>query len=289
MRLILPIFLFSVPCLYGQVTVHLNGTQIGTRPVLNFSAGTGMSQSCVDRVALNRVDCSSSINSAIVTTHDTIHSNENYCDSANGSTQYSCKLPFKALPRYVLGMTFLLRADATCSASCSLDIDTNGSRNIKMPDGTTDPRGAIIAGQPYWIFFDGTVFRLLSASGISAAASSPSSADERGDVRARRVIGAMDTMTYAPTMSVDVTAGDLHKITTANSAGNATMNARTAGIPGQHMWILIANDQISPKTITFGANLRSAGPITGTPGKTSTLQFVSDGSAWYEVARTQGL
>jgi hypothetical protein len=55
------------------------------------------------------------------------------------------------------------------------------------------------------------------------------------------------------------------------------------------MWILIANDQIGAKTITFGSNIRSAGPFTGTPGKTATLQFVSDGIAWYEVTRTLGL
>jgi hypothetical protein len=83
--------------------------------------------------------------------------------------------------------------------------------------------------------------------------------------------------------------GDLHKIRTAPNAGNATLGAATGGLPGQHMWIIIANDNVSAKTITFGANLLSAGPLAGATGKSATIHFVSDGTAWYEVSRTVGL
>ena len=55
------------------------------------------------------------------------------------------------------------------------------------------------------------------------------------------------------------------------------------------MWVIIVNDQISGKTVSFGNNFKSAGPLVGTPGKSTTLQFISDGSAWYEVARTGNL
>jgi hypothetical protein len=282
------LLLLILPSASAQVTtIDVNGNPIGSRPVLNFYSGPGIVQSCSDNPDKKRVDCSSAFNSALIATHDAVHSNENFCDSSNGSTLYTCRLPPKVLTQYTLGMTFLLRTDATCMAGCSLNIDGLGPKAIKQTDGSTDPSGALVAGQPQWVFFDGVVFRLLSAA--SARASSSSSSDERGDVRARRVIGAMDTMPYASSITVDVTAGDLHKTTTANSAGNATISASTAGLPGQHMWILIANDQIGAKTITFGSNIRSAGPFTGTPGKTATLQFVSDGIAWYEVTRTLGL
>jgi len=35
--------------------------------------------------------------------------------------------------------------------------------------------------------------------------------------------------------------------------------------------------------------LRSSGTLAGTPGKTATIQFISDGTAWYESARTTNL
>jgi hypothetical protein len=94
---------------------------------------------------------------------------------------------------------------------------------------------------------------------------------------------------YQPAMTLDVTGGDVHKIRTVPSAGNATLTASTGGLPGQHMWIIIANDNTTAKTIAFGANLLSAGPLTGVIGRSATIHFVSDGSAWYEVARTVGL
>jgi hypothetical protein len=146
--------------------------------------------------------------------------------------------------------------------------------------------GILAAGQPQWIFYDGRVFRLMGGAG-AAAPSGPQ--DSRGDVIARRLIGAMDTMTYAGTMTLDVTAGDLHKTTTSNLVGNATINAATRGLPGQHMWIIVQNDEIGGKTIAFGANFRSSGALTGSAGKAATLEFVSDGTAWYEVVRTPNL
>jgi hypothetical protein len=81
----------------------------------------------------------------------------------------------------------------------------------------------------------------------------------------------------------------VHKTTTSNAVGNASINAATPGLPGQHMWVIIVNDQISGKTVSFGNNFKSAGPLLGSAGKSTTLQFISDGVAWYEVARTGNL
>jgi hypothetical protein len=288
MRLRSAILLLFLPCVYSQPpTVYVNGTKIGAEPGLNFSPAGGITWACLDNHSANRVDCTTSFNSALIPTHDTVHANENFCDSSNGTTAYTCTILPKNLIQYATGMIFLLRADASCSSACTLNMDGIGVRTIKQADGATDPN--IAAHQPYWIFYDGVIFRLISAAGGSASAANAAVTDQRGDVRARRVIGAMDTMTFAANMNLDVTAGDLHKTTTANSVGNATINASTGGLPGQHMWIIIVNDQISAKTITLGSNLRGAGTLTGTAGKTTTLQFVSDGNAWYEVGRTQGL
>jgi hypothetical protein len=96
-------------------------------------------------------------------------------------------------------------------------------------------------------------------------------------------------MPYASSVTLETTAGDMHKTTTSNAIGNATINAATGGLAGQHMWVIIVNDQLSAKTVSFGRYLKSAGPLTGSPGKSATLQFISDGVAWYEVARTTNL
>lgn len=264
----------------GSINVQVDGQPVGTERTLNLIPGNGIMHACVDNRAASRVDCKPSYNTALIATHDTVHSNENYCFSANGTVGYTCRMRYKTLSGYSAGMTFLLVVDVPCNSACNLNIDRAGTVSIKMIDGTTDPRGALIAGQPQWIFYDGSVFRLMG--GLNAR-------DSRGDLLARRVIGAMETTTYTPAITLDVTQGDTHKITTLPAVGNATINASTAGLPGQHMWIIVANDPAAARTITFGANLKSSGALTGTPGKSATLQFISDGAAWYEVARTANL
>ena len=279
-------------CAAAQITVQIGGQQVGQpRNVLNFTNGgtsvSGIVTACSDDT--HRLNCSSSYNSAFIATHDTVHENENFCNSTNGTTAYTCGLPFKKLGSYQTGMTFLLSADAPCPASCTVNIDGVGALNIKRADGTTDPGGLIAAGQPQWIFYDGKVFRLVAAGAAPAGGPERDVTDARGDVRARRVIGAMDRMNYAAKITLDVTAGDLHKLRTTDASPSATIDAATAGLEGQHMWIIISNDPNSGKTIRFGDHFRSAGPLTGAADKSATLQFVSDGTAWYEVARTPNL
>lgn len=101
--------------------------------------------------------------------------------------------------------------------------------------------------------------------------------------------GSMDTMTYASTISLDVTLGNVHKTTTVNATGAATINASAVGTAGQHMWVMIKNDATSGKVITFGTNFHSTGTITGTTSKVAMIHFISDGVGWYEVARTLAL
>ncbi len=286
MRLKYILLSLSVVGAHAQnIAVQVGGNLVGIEKTLNFLPGTGVVQVCLDNKIQQSIDCTPSFNTALIATHDTVHWNENYCLSANGTTQYTCSLPNSALTSYRAGMAVLLNVDTDCLRDCSLNIDHVGLLNIKKPDGTTDPGGTLVARQPQWVFYDGTVFRLMSG----ASAGGGSAADQRGDVRARRLISSMDSLAYQAAMTLDVTAGDVHKIRTIPNAGNATLNAATGGLPGQHMWIIIANDNTTAKTITFGANLLNAGPLAGVVGKSATIQFVSDGTAWYEVARTVGL
>jgi hypothetical protein len=287
--------LFALMCLWSaaafaqNVTVQVGARPVGTRAALNLESGSGILETCRDEGATNnRITCVPSYNSAVIATHDSVHNNENYCSSSNGSTQYTCSLPYKVITAYQAGMTFLLVADAPCSSSCSLNIDNAGIVNIKKSDGTADPGGALIVGEPQWVFYDGKVFRLMGGGGGSRGGDDRER-DRARDSVARRFIASMETMTYAATVNLETTAGDVHKTITNNSVGNATINAATGGLPGQHMWIIVVNDQLSAKTISFGEHIKSTGSLTGAPGKSATLQFISDGTAWYEVARTTNL
>jgi hypothetical protein len=143
------------------VTVDLNGAVQGTQATLNFISGTGILQSCVNNTGASRVDCTPSYNSALIPTHDTIHANENYCASSNGTTSYTCSMPDKALTAYATGQMFLLNVDTTCATTCTLNIDGAGIKTITQSNGVSSPSGTLVAGQAQLIWYDGTVMRLM--------------------------------------------------------------------------------------------------------------------------------
>ncbi len=269
-----------------NITVQVGGKAVGSASVLNFESGTGIIQSChPDPAGSARITCTPSSDSALIPHRDDIHGTQNYCLSGAHSTAYLCRISRGTLFAYSIGMTFVLMVDVPCNAQCSLNVDGLGPVSIKRSDGVTDPLGTLAAGEPQWVFYDGRVFRLMGGGGGARGVTD----DRDRDAMARRFIAALETIPYARSMSIETTAGDMHKTTTSNAVGNATLNAATAGLPGQHMWIIIVNDQISGKTVSFGNNFKIAGPLAGAPGKSATLQFISDGTAWYEVARTANL
>jgi hypothetical protein len=143
------------------VTVDLNGSAQGTQAALNFISGTGIIQSCVNNSGAARVDCTPSYNTALIPTHDTIHANESYCASSNGTTAYTCSMPDKALTAYSAGQAFLLNVDTTCASSCTVNIDGVGAKTITKSDGVTAPTGTLIAGQAKFVWYDGSIMRLM--------------------------------------------------------------------------------------------------------------------------------
>ncbi len=143
------------------LSIALNGTTQGTQATLNFISGTGIVQSCSNNTGASRVDCTPSFNTALIPTHDTIHANESYCASSNGTTGYTCSMPDKALTAYTAGQVFLLNVDTTCATSCSLNIDNVGLKSITKKDGVTAPGGVLVAGQAQFVWYDGTVMRLM--------------------------------------------------------------------------------------------------------------------------------
>jgi hypothetical protein len=145
------------------LNIATNGTTQGTQPTLNFISGTGLVQTCVNNSGANRVDCTPSLNSAVALTIATAQSGVPiYCRSSNGSTAYTCSLSgARTLTAYTSGMVVLLSVDSTCSASCSLNIDGVGLVSVKKIDGVTDPGGTLVANQPQWAAYNGTVFLLM--------------------------------------------------------------------------------------------------------------------------------
>ena len=151
----------------GTISILLGGVPVGSAPVLNFQPAatanqpSGIVMSCVPNSTLNSIDCTYTSNTAYTPTIDRVHHNLNFLQSSNGTTNYVAKAPGTALLTNQFGDTWLLEVDTTCTASCSLRIDNVGLVNIKQSDGTTDPGGQLVAGRPRWIWFDGTVFRLV--------------------------------------------------------------------------------------------------------------------------------
>jgi len=268
-----------------SINVQVGGRPVGATNTLNFESGNGIIQSCRSDNG-TRITCAPAYDSAVIALRGALHGAQNYCASATRSTSYFCHMSSGNLMAYNPGLTFVLMADVPCNTQCSLNIDGLGPIGIKRSDGIIDPLGALAAGQPQWVFYDGQVFRLMSSA---ARGGEDRDRDRERDSTARRFLASMETIPYAASLTLQTTAGDMHKTTTSNTVGNANINAATPGLPGQHMWIIITNDQISGKTITFANNFKSAGPLKGSPGKSATLQFISDGTVWYEVARTTNL
>jgi hypothetical protein len=101
------------------------------------------------------------------------------------------------------------------------------------------------------------------------------------------IIQKVSALTYASPTSVDVTLGNVYTVTTVNATGSVTFNASAGGTSGQSMTIIITNDATSAKTITFGTNFVANGTLTPSgAGKVATIQFISNGTNFYEVSRT---
>ena len=61
-----------------NVTVQVGARPVGTRSALNLESGNEILQTCRDEgEANNRITCVPSYNSALISTHDSVHNNEN--------------------------------------------------------------------------------------------------------------------------------------------------------------------------------------------------------------------
>lgn len=92
--------------------------------------------------------------------------------------------------------------------------------------------------------------------------------------------------TPGATVSIDVDQGCVFAWTAGQ---NETVDITGSLVAGASLCLIVANDSIVPRTLTFGAGFKVAVTVVGTANKTAALFFICDGSNYYEVGRTTGI
>jgi hypothetical protein len=147
----------------ATVNVLVNGTLIGSTPILNFTPGNGMLVTAVPNTVLGSIDIGSNINSVVAPTFQQLYQNPIGCSSNNGTTGFVCN----PTPSNYQGPGRLARidlvTDTTCATTCTLTVVSGSGAGIAITqaDGVTAPNGLIVAGQMKQLWFDGTVFRII--------------------------------------------------------------------------------------------------------------------------------
>ena len=100
---------------------------------------------------------------------------------------------------------------------------------------------------------------------------------------------ASQTPADAATINVTVVAGK-NTVVRWTTTQNTTVNI-SAGTPsiGDRLTMIVINDGILPRVITWGTLLTSIGVATGVISKTSIVEFVGNGANFVESNRTVGI
>ena len=158
----------------GSITVQSDGTWVGSVPTHNYLSGNGVLKALSNNGT--RIDIVNLIDTAVVQTHDNEQSGRDVlCASASASSSnYSCLVtpPISVLTR---GMTLHWIPDlASAGGATTLQVDAMNPVAVKLDDGVSDPSsGDIAAGRMLPIWYDGTVFRMISSIAVSAEIARP--------------------------------------------------------------------------------------------------------------------
>ena len=145
----------------GTISIFSTGTEVGSRPVLNYTAGPGLTQAFVDQGT--RINLVTAIDSAMVQTRGNAQAGtDTLCISAGlSATGFTCSFGLM-LQSYSIGMVvnWIPNFNATGTGT-TLAIDGLPAVPVKLSNGTGNPEAAdLMAGRLYSIWYDGTVFRL---------------------------------------------------------------------------------------------------------------------------------
>jgi len=152
----------------GSLAIDVGGSTVASRPALNLITSTGMTESCADNPSFNRVDCTPSVNTAVMAGIASLQQGDLLTAfSTNGTTSYVAS-PAAGCSATVLksGALAWIIVDTASTGTASLNYCNQGVKNIKKSDGVTDPGATITAGLPGAQYvFDGTLWRQAGGSG----------------------------------------------------------------------------------------------------------------------------
>jgi hypothetical protein len=151
-----------------STTIRSSGMLVGSSPVLDISAGIGglvTASSSGQEIAVQ-----TAIDTSIIETRSDLQAGTAvFCSSTSTNSPgvvYSCNLT-PTLTAYTSGMLVNWKPDANGKGlPITLEIDLLGAKPVLLADGTTVPTSsAIVAGNLYPLWYDGTVFRMVVAGG----------------------------------------------------------------------------------------------------------------------------
>ena len=161
----------------SPTTVDSSGTPVGTRGVLDLSAGPGLLWSVSDTGT--EISVESMLDTSYVETLASDQSGANLlCSStstANPGITYVCSMS-PTLTGYSAGMVLHWKPDlnAAGNIAISLNVDSLGATPVEKADGVTNPASAdVVGGELYQLWYDGAVFRIMSGGGSGGGATGP--------------------------------------------------------------------------------------------------------------------
>ncbi|MBI3933326.1 MAG: hypothetical protein HY316_01455 [Acidobacteria bacterium] len=135
----------------------------------------------------------------------------------------------------------------------------------------------IVAAMGAWLSFapvSGPVSGQVSSPAMSTAARSPA------------VAGGTAVAGFDSAMTFNAAAGNSIKLVLA---GDVLSSSIANPSPGQFLTLLLCQDDVGARTMSWPANLKLAGgsfPLTPSPNQCDALTAVYDGNNWYEIARS---
>lgn len=176
MRSALP-FLCGAFLLFGQgipvnpptaLTVMVDGAVVGTTTTLNLVSGPGIVWTQLAAPA-GQINVQAAVNTATIVNKNILQSgvcSSFFSSGGQGSAYVVSGAPnCQAVQALNAGAPFLLVPDVTNTTSATLKIDNLGPYTLTLPTGAGNPilAGTLQPGQGYWMWFDGTVIRLVAA------------------------------------------------------------------------------------------------------------------------------
>ncbi len=186
------------------------------------------------------------LNTAVGLTNASAQANKPwFCNSSTGNTTYACSLSAAApLGAYSAGQCVDLLVDTPNTGAATLNIDGLGATPIKIGDGVTDPMAnEIIAGRQTRICYDGSVFRLPTALGMTSVSVNGAAQGAFSNLNLGTPSG-LNWQVVPNGQTLNLTP----MLDSATVPSLVASNTYTAG----------AKQSMSPSTTTAGLNLSSA-------------------------------